>query len=327
MVRQTIAVADPIHAAGLERLRASYDVAFLPEMQAPETRANAIAVAEAIVVRVFRIDEALLKGAPKLKLVAKHGSGVDNIDIPAASRRGVLVCNTPGGANSTSVAEGAVTLMLAVLRQVRGMDACVREGRFNERWKLSLHELWGKTLGLVGLGQIARVTARICGAGFNMKVLAFDPFVSAEDMAKAGAAKVESLTDLARQADVISVHAPLSKGTQHLVGAAVIGAMRPHAIIVNTSRGGLVDEAALIAALQAGRIAGAGLDVFEQEPPAADNPLFKLGNVVLSPHVAGVTEDALRGMAMSVAEVIDSVFAGRRPPTLLNGDLWEQRTS
>lgn len=327
MVRQTIAVADPIHAAGLERLRSTYDVAFLPGIAAPETRANAIAAAEAIVVRVFRIDEALLSGAPKLKLVAKHGSGVDNIDIPAASKHGVLVCNTPGGANSTSVAEGAVTLMLAVLRQVRGMDACVREGRFNERWKLSLHELWGKTLGLVGLGQIAKVTARICGAGFNMKVLAFDPFVSAEDMAKAGAQKVESLTDLARQADVISVHAPLSKGTQHLVGAAVIGAMQPHAIIVNTSRGGLVDEAALIAALQAGKIAGAGLDVFEQEPPAADNPLFKLGNVVLSPHVAGVTEDALRGMAMSVAEVIDNVFAGRRPPTLLNGDLWEQRKS
>jgi D-3-phosphoglycerate dehydrogenase len=327
MVRQTIAVADPIHAAGLERLRASYDVAFLPEMPAPETRAKAIADAQAIVVRVFRIDEALLKGAPKLKLVAKHGSGVDNIDIPAASRHGVLVCNTPGGANSTSVAEGAVALMLAVLRQVRGMDACVREGRFNERWKLSLHELWGKTLGLVGLGQIAKVTARICGAGFNMKVLAFDPFVSAEDMARAGAQKVESLVELARRADVISVHAPLSKGTQHLVNAAVIAAMQPHAIIVNTSRGGLVEETALIAALQAGRIAGAGLDVFEQEPPAADTPLFKLGNVVLSPHVAGVTEDALRGMAMSVAEVIDSVFAGRRPPTLLNGDLWEQRTS
>ncbi len=327
MPRPTIVVADPIHAAGLERLRASYEVAFLPGMDAAADRAQAIAAADAIVVRVFKIDEALLGNAPRLKLVAKHGSGVDNIDIPAASRHGVLVCNTPGGANSTAVAEGAVTLMLAVLRQVRAMDACVREGRFNERWKLSLHELWGKTLGLVGCGQIARVTARICGTGFNMKVLAYDPFVSAADMAKAGATKVESLAALAAQSDVISVHAPLSKATQHLVNAAAIAAMRPHAIIVNTSRGGLIEEAALIAALQAKKIGGAGLDVFEQEPPAADNPLFKLDNVVLSPHVAGVTEDALRGMAMSVAEVIDSVFAGKQPATLLNADLWEQRKS
>jgi D-3-phosphoglycerate dehydrogenase len=327
MSRPTIAVADPIHAAGLARLRSSYDVAFLPDLTAPESRAKAIAAADAIVVRVFKIDGKLLDGAPNLKLVAKHGSGVDNIDIPAASKHGVLVCNTPGGANSSSVAEGAVTLMLAVLRQVRGMDACVREGRFNERWKLSLHELWGKTVGLVGLGQIARIAARICGAGFNAKVLAFDPFVSAADMQKAGVTKVEKLTDLASQSDILSVHVPLSKETEHLINAAVLAAVQPHAIIVNTSRGGLIDEKALIQALQDKRIAGAGLDVFEQEPPAIDNPLFKMDNVVLSPHVAGVTEDALRGMAMSVAEVIDNVFAGRRPPTLLNADLWERRKS
>jgi len=327
MSRPTIAVADPIHAAGLARLRSSYDVAFLPELTAPETRANAIAAADAIVVRVFKIDDVLLGGAPKLKLVAKHGSGVDNIDIPAASKHGVLVCNTPGGANSSSVAEGAVTLMLSVLRQVRVMDACVREGRFNERWKLTLHELWGKTVGLAGFGQIARIAARICGAGFNAKVLAYDPFVSAEDMAKAGVTKVDSLAEMARQADIVSVHVPLSKATEHLISTEVLAAMQPHAIIVNTSRGGLIDERALVEALQAGKIAGAGLDVFEQEPPAPDNPLFKMNNVVLSPHVAGVTEDSLRGMAMSVAEVIDNVFAGRRPPTLLNADLWERRKS
>jgi len=327
MSRPTIAVADPIHAAGLARLRSSYDVAFLPEMTQPDRRAEAIAAADAIVVRVFKIDERLLDGAPKLKLVAKHGSGVDNIDIPAATQHRVLVCNTPGGANSSSVAEGAVTLMLSVLRQVRAMDACVREGRFNERWKLTLHELWGKTVGLIGFGQIARVAARICGAGFNARVLAYDPFVAAADMQKAGATKVETLADLAAQADILSVHVPLSKQTEHLIGAEVLAAMQPHAIIVNTSRGGLIDEQALIQALRDKRIAGAGLDVFEQEPPAADNPLFGMQNVVLSPHVAGVTEDSLKGMAMSVAEVIDNVFAGRRPPTLLNADLWERRKS
>lgn len=324
MSRHTVAVADPIHAAGLKRLRDSYDVALLPEMPPAEV-AKAIAAAEAIVVRVYKIDSALLDSAKRLKLVAKHGSGVDNIDIPAATERGILVANTPGGANSTSVAEGAVTLMLSVLRRVREMDACVRQDRFNERWKLSLHELWGKTVGLVGFGQIAKVTARICGAGFDNKVLAYDPFVDAATMRQAGVAKVDSLAELAAQVDVLSVHAPLSKATQHLVNAEVLAAMQPHAIVVNTSRGGLIDEAALIAALQAGRIAGAGLDVFEQEPPAADNALKRFDNVVMSPHVAGVTEDSLRGMAMNVADVIDNVFAGRQPATLLNAQVWERR--
>jgi D-3-phosphoglycerate dehydrogenase len=136
---------------------------------------------------------------------------------------------------------------------------------------------------------------------------------------------VESLAELAAQVDVLSVHAPLSKATQHLVNAQVLAAMRPHAIVVNTSRGGLVDEAALVAALQAGKIAGAGLDVFEQEPPAPENPLMKFDNVVLSPHVAGVTEDSLRGMAMNVSDVVDNVFAGRAPATLLNAQVWERR--
>lgn len=327
MPRPSIVVADVIHKAGMERLRASYDVSYLPEITDAGARAAALAGAEAIVVRVFRIDPALLAAAPKLKLVTKHGSGVDNIDIPACTGRGVLVVNTPGGANSTSVAEGAVTLMLAVLRRVRDMDACVRGNHFNERWKHTLNELWGKTLGIVGFGQIARVTARICGAGFNMKLLAYDPFVPAEEMAKLGATKVEALTALAAEADVVTVHAPLTKGTQHLIGAEVLAAMRPHAVVVNTSRGGLIDEAALIAALRAGRIAGAGLDVFEQEPPAPDNPLFALNNVVLSPHVAGVTEESLRDMAMNVVKVTDQVFAGERPATLLNGEIWERQTA
>jgi D-3-phosphoglycerate dehydrogenase len=146
-------------------------------------------------------------------------------------------------------------------------------------------------------------------------------------MQKAGVTRVETLAELARQSDIVSVHVPLSKETEHLIDAEVLAAMQPHAIIVNTSRGGLIDEKALIQALKEKRIAGAGLDVFEQEPPATDNPLFTMENVVLSPHVAGVTEDALRSMAMSVAEVIDNVFAGRRPPTLLNADLWERRKS
>jgi phosphoglycerate dehydrogenase-like enzyme len=213
--------------------------------------------------------------------------------------------------------------MLAVLRCVRDMDACVREGRFNDRWTINLHELWGKKVGLVGFGQIARVTARICGPGFNTKVMCYDPFVGAAEMAALGVEKIDSLPQLAARSDILSIHAPLSAATRHLVDAAVLSAMPAHAILVNTSRGGVVDEKALIDILRQRRIAGAGIDVFEEEPPALDNPLFKLENVVLSPHVAGVTDDSLKGMAMLVVDLIDNVFSGRRPQTLLNESVWE----
>jgi D-3-phosphoglycerate dehydrogenase / 2-oxoglutarate reductase len=323
MSRITIAVADPIHPAGISKLRERYEVAVLPEMEEETARAQAIAKASAIVVRLFKVGNSVLDRAPHLKLVAKHGSGVDNIDIPAATQYGVLVANTPGGANATSVAEGAVALMLAVLRRVRDMDACVRDGRFNDRWTINLHELWGKKVGLVGFGQIARVTARICGAGFNARVACYDPFVSAGEMTALGVEKVDSLPQLAAQSDIFSIHAPLSDATRHLVDAVVLSAMPAYAILVNTSRGGVVDERALIDILRHRRIAGAGIDVFEEEPPASDNPLFKLDNVVLSPHVAGVTDDSLKGMAMLVVDLIDNVFSGRRPPTLLNESVWE----
>lgn len=321
----TVVVADPIHPDGIERLKARFEVAVLPGLQTGREREEALSRADAIVVRTYEADAAAMDRAPGLKLIVKHGSGVDNIDIPAASARGILVANTPGGANSSSVAEGAVALMLAVLRRTAAMDACVREGRFQDRWSLQLHDLWGKNLGLVGFGQIARVVARICGAGFGMHVRAFDPFISVEAMEAAGVGKAQTLAELMAVSDVVSVHAPLSKGTHHLVGAAALAAMKPSAIIVNTSRGGLIDERALVLALQEGRIAGAGLDVFEQEPPEPDNPLFAMANVVLSPHVAGVTQDSLRGMAANVAAVVEQVFSGHRPSTLLNADIWETR--
>jgi phosphoglycerate dehydrogenase-like enzyme len=257
---------------------------------------------------------------PGLRLIAKHGSGVDNIDIPGATERGVLVANTPGGTNSTAVAEGAVTLMLAVLRRVRDMDALMRDDRFDQRWSIELGDLTGGSLGLLGFGQIARQVARICGAGFGMDVGAYDPFVSADAMKAAGVRKVEALPELMRN-DVISIHVPFSEQTRHVVGAKELAAMSANAIIVNTARGGLIDEAALARALVEGRIRGAGIDVFEAEPPPRDNPLLGLPNVVLSPHVAGVTSGSMKGMAMAVADVVETVLAGKRPATLLNREV------
>ncbi len=311
-----VLVLDPIHEDGIARLGQSFRLKLPGEMLSAED----LGEAKAAVVRAFEVNGEWLSRAPNLRIVTKHGSGVDNIDIPAATALGVMVANTPGGANSTAVAEGAVALMLAVLRKVREMDCLVRENRFDERWTLRLGDLTGGQLGLVGFGQIARVTARIGSAGFGMTVSAYDPFVSAEEMAKAGVTKVEDLIDLMASSDVISVHVPLSARTRHLIGARELAAMPRHAIIVNTSRGGLIHEPALAAALREGRIAGAGIDVFDVEPPPASDPLFALPNVVLSPHVAGVTNGSMRDMALNVARVVEEALSGQKPATLLNAD-------
>jgi phosphoglycerate dehydrogenase-like enzyme len=310
---EVIYIQDPIHAAGVERLAAAGHEIIPPEAGDADPR---LARASIYITRTTDLPEALMARAPNLRLIVKHGAGVDNIDIPAATRRGIWVCNTPGGNNSTAVAEGAVTLMLAVLRRVRDMDELVRSGRFSERWKIRLRDLTGAKVGLVGFGRIARVTAKICGAGFGAEVAAYDPMVPAGEIEAAGVIPMDLAELMTR--DVISVHAPLTEGTRNLIGAAELARMPAHGVIVNTSRGGIIDETALAAALRAERIGGAGVDVFEVEPPSADHPLFALPNVVLGPHMAGVTEASMKGMALAVAEVIETELAGGRPVTLLN---------
>jgi len=313
---ETIYIIDPIHPSGVDRIAAAHDV-IMPEQGASDPR---IADTRFIVIRTTELPEALIAQMPKLKAIVKHGAGVDNIPIPFATSRGVMVANTPGGNNSTAVAEGAVTLMLSVLRRVREMDAVVRENRWDERWKTRLSDLTEAKVGLIGFGRIARYTAKICGAGFGAEIAAYDPMLSPEDLRAAGAAPLD-LPELLAWADVISIHVPLTDSTRNLIGAEQLALMHKGAVIVNTSRGGIIDEAALAEALKAGVIGGAGIDVFEHEPPKPDNPLFSLPNVVLGPHVAGVTEGSMKGMALACADVIDTVLAGERPATLLNPEV------
>jgi phosphoglycerate dehydrogenase-like enzyme len=313
---ELVYILDPIHPAGTERIAAAHDV-ITPEQGAGDPR---IADATFIVIRTTELPEALIARMPKLKAIVKHGAGVDNIPIPYATGRGVMVCNTPGGNNSTAVAEGAVTLMLSVLRRVRQMDAVVRDNRWDERWKTRLGDLTEAKVGLIGFGRIARFTAKICGQGFGAEIAAYDPMLPAGEIEVAGAQPMD-LPDLLAWADVISIHVPLTEDTRNLIGAAELARMKPGAVIVNTSRGGIIDEPALAEALQAGTIAGAGIDVFEAEPPAADHPLFALDNVVLAPHVAGVTEASMKHMALHCAEVIETILSGARPATLLNPEV------
>jgi phosphoglycerate dehydrogenase-like enzyme len=314
--RELVYILDPIHPAGADKIAAAHDV-ITPEQGVSDPR---IEDTTFIVIRTTELPEALIARMPKLKAIVKHGAGVDNIPIPFATSRGVLVCNTPGGNNSTAVAEGAVTLMLAVLRRVREMDAVVRENRWDERWKTRLGDLTEARVGLIGFGRIARFTAKICGAGFGAELGAYDPMLSPGDITAAGATPMD-LPELLGWADVISIHVPLTEGTRNLIGAAELAQMKPGAVLVNTSRGGIIDEAALAEALRAGTIGGAGIDVFEAEPPPADHPLFALGNVVLGPHVAGVTEASMKHMALHCAEVIETILSGERPATLLNPEV------
>ncbi|MBW8752848.1 MAG: hydroxyacid dehydrogenase [Sphingomonadales bacterium] len=317
--RELVYILDPIHPAGMERIKAAHDV-ITPEQGASDPR---IADTTFIVIRTTELPEALIARMPKLKAIVKHGAGVDNIPIPFATSRGVMVCNTPGGNNSTAVAEGAVTLMLAVLRRVREMDAVVRENRWDERWKTRLGDLTGARVGLIGFGRIARFTAKICGQGFGAQIAAYDPMLSPGEIEVAGA-KPMDLPELLAWADVISIHVPLTEDTRGLIGAAELAQMRSGAVIVNTSRGGIIDEIALAEALKAGRIGGAGIDVFEVEPPPADHPLFALPialpSVVLGPHVAGVTEASMKHMALHCAQVVETILSGERPATLLNSE-------
>ena len=320
--RPLLAVVDPIHPDGVAILRAAGEVV---ELFAPGADAErAWALADGLVIRTSPLPAARIAQCGWLKVIGKHGVGVDNIDVAAATQAGIVVFNTPG-ANALAVAEGAIALMLAVVKRIRAGHDLVAGGRFAERGPWRAGDLSGKTLGLVGGGRIAGEVARIAGRGFGMRVLVFDPYATPAQAAAMGGEKVASLDAMLGQADIVSVHVPLTAETKGLLGRERIARMKQGAVLVNTARGGIVDEAALAAALSAGRLSGAGLDVFENEPPRDDNPLLTLPNVVLSPHVAGITEDSARRMAVGAAQGVVDTLAGRRPEAILNPDVWERR--
>jgi D-3-phosphoglycerate dehydrogenase len=306
-------LVQPIHPAGVERLRA----AGLAVRQAsgPDMAAVAAEVgqADAVVTRNAGLSRAAIDAAPRLRLIVVHGVGHDPVDVAHAAARGILVCHTPV-ANAWSVAEHAIALLLAVARQTLAADRAVREGAFERRYDLRLTELRGLTLGIVGCGRIGLATARIARAGLGMRVLGYSP---SADPARLRRLRVEPCPDLAgllARSDAVSLHVPLRPDTRGLLGAAELARMRPGAFLVNTARGALVDEGALVDALRAGRLGGAGLDVFVREPVPPDHPLLALPGVVLSPHVAGASEAAMARTAEAVATAVLRVAAGRRPP-------------
>ena len=317
-------IAEPIHPAGLDYLHERGIDARLAPDSVLERVPGLLREADAIVVR-SALPAAAIDAAPRLKIIANHGTGTDAVDVAHATRKGIPVSYTPD-TNIASVAEHALMLMLAVARQATRADAATRTADRRFRYEEPLLSLRGRTLGIAGFGRTGRLVAQL-GAGIGMKVAVWSPRSPAGDIERAGYARAQALHELLAQADVVSLHRPLRADTTHMLDRTAFAVMKPTAIVVNTSRGGLVDEAALADAIRSGRLHGAGLDVLADEPMSATSPLAHLDRVILTPHVAGSTEDALRQTALQCAADVVDALAGRKPRDLANPQAWPRTAS
>ncbi len=276
------------------------EVDYLPGMT-PEELKNKLPDYDGIAIRsATRLTQELIQAAPRLKVIGRAGIGVDNVDIPAASKQGVIVMNAPFG-NSVTTAEQTMALMLAAARHIPAATASTRAGKWEKNGFMG-RELAGKTLGIIGTGNIGSLVIERC-QGMKMQILAFDPFISKAKAHEMGIELVESLDDFWPRVDVLTIHAPLTAKTRHMVNGDALARMKKGVIIINCARGGIVDETALYEALQSGKVFAAGLDVFEKEP-AKESPLFGLDNVVLTPHLGASTTEAQVKVAVQIAEQI-----------------------
>ena len=265
----------------------------------------------------------IIEAADALKVIGRHGVGVDTIDVKAATEKGIVVTNTPE-ANATSVAEHTLTVIGALAKQLTLYNREMRKGRWEIRNTYKAVDLDGKILGLVGIGRIGSMVARRAAAAYNMKAIAFDPYVTAEKAQGMGITLCAAMDDIFRQADVVSLHTPLTPETRGFVNAARLRLMKPAAFLVNFSRGEVIDEKALYEALKTGVIAGAAIDVYDPEPPLNDNPLFELDNIILSPHSAALTQECVIRMATGAAEGVVDMLSGRRPQFVVNPEVFNK---
>jgi D-3-phosphoglycerate dehydrogenase / 2-oxoglutarate reductase len=270
--------------------------------------------------RHFHVDHDLLRRAPNLLIVSSNGAGFDPVDVDACTAAGVLVVNQSGG-NANSVAEHALGMLLTLSKRILEADRVLRREANVNRNALIGNEVGGKTIGIVGLGNVGRRIAELCKGLLHMKVIAYDPYLTAEVMADRGGEKVE-LDDLLRRSDFVSISCPLTKDNRGMIGSHEFALMQPHAFFITTARGFIHDEAALEDALRHKRIAGAGLDVWAKEPPPPDHPLLQFDNVLASPHTAGVTKEARMNMGKIAAEQILDGLDGKRPPRIVNPKVW-----
>ncbi|MGH9826059.1 MAG: phosphoglycerate dehydrogenase [Blastocatellia bacterium] len=301
-----ILVCDGLEKSGVDRLRSTSGLTVdeRPDIS-PDELARVIGDYDALIVRSkSQVTAGILEAGGRLKVVARAGTGVDNVDVSAATRRGVIVMNAAEG-NTVTTAEHAVAMLMALARQIPQATASMKAGKWEKKRFLG-HELMGKTLGVVGVGKIGRAVAQRA-AGLGMSVIGFDPYFTGEAASKLGI-EMAPLDDVFSRADFITVHTPLTEETRGIIGRAAFEKMKPGVRVINCARGGLVDEAALVEAMKSGKVAGAALDVFEQEPPPKDSPLLALDEVIVTPHLGASTEEAQISVANIVADQLIDYF-------------------
>ena len=318
MLKKVVLAPQPLHpaAARLFQQNAEYRVASSP---APEVVAKEARGVHALAVRLSRVTAEVIDAAESLEVIGRNGVGLDNVDVSAATRRGVVIVYTPDS-NSVSVAEHVVGVALAMSKGYLRLDRETRNGNWGARETLG-RELTGRTFGFIGLGRIGTLAARKCKGAFDAQIVAYDPYARPEVVAELDASLVGSIDDLLQRSDVVSLHVPLTPETKGLIGARELAQMQPTAYLINASRGTVVDEDALAVALKKGAIAGAALDVFGEEPLPASHPLYDVPNLLLTPHTAALTEEAMERMATTMATDVLAVLRGEKPRYVANPEV------
>jgi len=310
-----VLVVDKVHPSGLALLRQRPGITVETlEVPTPATLLEGVRGADGIVIRTSPLPGDAIAAAPQLKIVSRHGVGHDNVDLAALNSRRIPLA-VVGSVNSVSVAEHALYLLLATMKCGAAYDRAVRTGPWGFRNSLAAREIDGKTLLILGYGRIGREVVRRAAA-FGMRILVHDPFLAASVVA-APAEPAGDLDTALAEADAVSLHLPLTAESRHIIDAARLARMKPSAVLICTARGGLIDEAALAAALREKRLAAAGLDVFAEEPPPADHPLLGLDNIVLSPHSASLTEESAIRMSLVAAQNCLDGLDGKLDPSLV----------
>ena len=305
---------------GMELLKALAKV-YVADNGDPNNYLDEMRDADALIVRIAKCDGKAIAGSPALKVIGRTGVGYDSVDVAEATKRGIPVVITPG-ANNRSVAEHAVAMMFALSKNLYEAQTEMLRGNWKIRDAKKAFELEGKTVGVIGLGAIGRETAKIC-QGCGMKLAGYDPFLSREKIEALGADYYENYEDLLKVSDIVTVHVPLTEGTRDMIAKPQLEMMKDTALLINCSRGGIVNEQDLVEALKNGTIAGAGTDVYCNEPPAADDPLLNCPNLIASPHSAAQTREAVIKMAQMCVRGCLAVCQGKKWPYVADKSVYD----
>lgn len=316
-IKGKVLVAQPIHAHGMKLLEDNVEEVLVASNDSITTLASLLDDSVVgVVVRYNVFSRDLIERAPNLKVIARHGNGIELIDLFAATEHNIMVVNTPDAA-TIAVAEHVIMMALVLSRKLITAQKALKAGNYNIKNSYEPDDVEGKIMGLIGFGKIAREVATM-SKGVSMEVIAYDPYVSEETFVAYSTEMMRSMEEVLKKADFVSLHTPLMESTQRLIGKKQLEMMKPSAYLINCARGEIVDEKALFIALEDNVIAGAGLDVFEKEPPSVDNPLFSLDNCVVTPHSASLTLGGKIKMAVGAAEQLIKVLRGELPEYLVN---------